>query len=194
MEALVHCRNHESVFDDLRHCSRCGTAFCSDCLVEISGQLVCGSCKAERLLDVRSGVNPDAGLSYANIGRRFAATLLDGIPGTAMGLWLLYRQTQTHVRVPMFNVYSVSTTLVFVVYESLMYQWRGQTLGKMALKVRVVQPDGNPELGVGRSWGRAILKAVLGYGFGLDYLPAFFTSERTTLHDLIARTRVVSVE
>lgn len=192
MEALVHCRNHESVFDELRYCTRCGAAFCSDCLVEIGRQLVCGSCKAEQLLDVRSGVSTD--LPFASISRRFAAALLDGLPGTAAAIWLMVWQARSHIRLPMFNVYNSSIRVAFIVYEALMFQWRGQTLGKMALKVRVIQANGDAYISGGRAWGRALLKGVLGWGFLIDYLPAFFTTERTTIHDLLAKTRVVSVE
>jgi len=61
----------------------------------------------------------------------------------------------------------------------------------MALKVKVVRPDGTPITG-GQAWGRALSRALLGFLYLVDYIPAFFTKEKTTLHDLIARTRVVN--
>jgi uncharacterized RDD family membrane protein YckC len=66
----------------------------------------------------------------------------------------------------------------------------GQTLGKMALKVRVVRPDGSP-MSTGQVWGRVVMRTVLGCLWIVDYIPAFFTQEKTTLHDMIAGTRVV---
>ena len=66
----------------------------------------------------------------------------------------------------------------------------GQTLGKMALKVRVVRPDGSP-ISPGQAWGRVAMRTILGCLWIVDYIPAFFTPERTTLHDMVAGTRVV---
>ena len=68
---------------------------------------------------------------------------------------------------------------------------RGQTLGKMAMKVKVVAADG-AELTTGQAWGREITRSILGFLYIVDYLPAFFTKEKTTLHDLAAKTRVVN--
>jgi uncharacterized RDD family membrane protein YckC len=61
----------------------------------------------------------------------------------------------------------------------------------MALKVKVVGADGT-ELTTGQAWGREIIRAVLGFLYIVDYIPAFFTKEKTTLHDLAAKTRVVN--
>ena len=52
------CRNHLDVEEGVRRCARCEQAFCGDCLVDIQGRPFCADCKAERLLDVRSGVDP----------------------------------------------------------------------------------------------------------------------------------------
>jgi uncharacterized RDD family membrane protein YckC len=73
-----------------------------------------------------------------------------------------------------------------------MLQRRGQTLGKMALRIKVVTPDGG-DISPGQAWGRAVLKLALGTCMGIDYLPALFTRERTCLHDMIVKTRVVRV-
>ena len=37
----------------------------------------------------------------------------------------------------------------------------GQTVGKMALRLRVVRPDGSP-ITTGQAWGRAVMRLVLG--------------------------------
>ena len=66
----------------------------------------------------------------------------------------------------------------------------GQTVGKMALRLRVVRPDGS-RISNGQAWGRAVMRLVLGCLFIVDYIPYFFTDEKTTLHDMVAGTRVV---
>src|ERR1043166_3890555 len=78
MEMVLSCRNHPDVVEGLRYCSRCGQAFCSDCLVNIRGNSYCATCKGEQLLDLSSGVDHNA-LERAGIGRRFGALFLDGL-------------------------------------------------------------------------------------------------------------------
>ena len=192
------CRNHLDVAEGIRRCSRCGATFCPDCLVNIQGQPYCATCKTEQLLDVRSGVDR-TGMNYATILKRFGAAVLDNIiqaipmyaimfgvifgAGITQGnrseppMWILL------MYVPMF--------LIPVLYEGLMLSLKnGQTVGKMALRVRVVRPDGSPISG-GQAWGRAAMRVVLSCLWIVDYIPAFFTAEKTTLHDLVVGTRVV---
>ena len=98
------------------------------------------------------------------------------------------------------GVVSVLVMIVFygamlglpVVYEGLMLQKKGQTLGKMALGLKVVTPEGG-EISKGQAWGRTGLRLVLGTCLFVDYLVALVTRERTCLHDLIVKTRVVRV-
>ena len=66
----------------------------------------------------------------------------------------------------------------------------GQTLGKMALRLRVVRPDGS-RITAADAWGRTLMRMLLGCVAIVDYIPYFFTAEKTTLHDVIAGTRVV---
>ena len=37
---------------------------------------------------------------------------------------------------------------------------RGQTLGKIALKIKVVRPDGSP-ITTGQAWGRSLLRGIM---------------------------------
>jgi uncharacterized RDD family membrane protein YckC len=69
--------------------------------------------------------------------------------------------------------------------------WRwGQTVGKMLLRVRVVQVDGAP-ISLGQSLLRFIGYFVSYLTLLLGYLLAGFRSDKRALHDLIAGTRVV---
>ena len=188
------CRNHIDVSEGIRRCTRCGAPFCSDCLVDISGKPYCATCKTEQILDVRSGVERGV-LDLASIGRRFGASFVDGllmwIP-IAIMIAVVGFASATSARVNgVWNFWFLVLTLVAVSYQALMLAARGQTLGKMALKVKVVNADGSP-ITTGQAWGREITRAVLGFLYVIDYIPAFFTKEKTTLHDLAAKTRVVN--
>ena len=71
----------------------------------------------------------------------------------------------------------------------------GQTIGKMALGIRVV-PIPERDAGNARvTFGSAVLRAaaclVSILTAGLGYIPAFFSQDRRALHDRLADTRVV---
>jgi uncharacterized RDD family membrane protein YckC len=66
----------------------------------------------------------------------------------------------------------------------------GQTIGKMALSLRVIGDDGRPIDAAGGML-RALGCMLVPITFGLSYLPALFTSDHRALHDRLAGTRVV---
>lgn len=194
----MNCRNHPDVLENVRHCSRCGGPFCNDCLVAINDRLYCVICKSEQLLDVRSGVDRTQ-LQLAGIGRRFGALMIDRILiiGPVYALFLIAMFTTADAKgEPSPWVLLLLIPLFFATpfYESLMLQHKhGQTLGKMAMRIRVVRADGSP-LTAGQAWGRSWMRFVLeGCASFIVYIPAFFTKEKTGLHDLVSSTRVVEI-
>jgi uncharacterized RDD family membrane protein YckC len=68
----------------------------------------------------------------------------------------------------------------------------GQTIGKMALRIRVVS-EHNGGVDATLALRRTIVGAVSTVFFGLGMLPAFFDPERRAFHDRVARTRVVGL-
>lgn len=199
------CRNHVEVEEGVRPCSRCGAFFCSDCLVEMQGRPYCAACKTEQLLDLRSGTDR-WNLEYAHIGRRFLALWIDQILFSFGALIILagpfilmFTWGQKHPQSPLpIAILGIAFLITFaglLTYEALMTGKRnGQTLGKMALKIRVVRPDGSP-ISMGQAWGRALARLLLIHVLQLiNYLPAFFTKEKTCVHDMLAKTRVVRAD
>jgi uncharacterized RDD family membrane protein YckC len=77
-------------------------------------------------------------------------------------------------------------------YFVFLHWARGQTLGKMAFRVRVVSLDGGPV-----SFGQSALRHVGSWLsvaiLGIGYLLAAFRADKRALHDLIAGTRVEHV-
>jgi uncharacterized RDD family membrane protein YckC len=71
----------------------------------------------------------------------------------------------------------------------------GQTIGKMALGIRVVpiaeRDAGNARVTFGSALLRAVACLVSILTAGLGYIPALFSRDRRTLHDRLADTRVV---
>lgn len=194
------CRNHVDVSEGVRRCSRCGGTYCSDCLVTIGDRPFCATCKTEQLLDVRSGVDRTR-LTYGRFWPRFGAQLLDGliigIPSAILAFGIIFGvafAAQQNEFASLLMVLAYIPAYVFpVVYEALMLSTRdGQTIGKRALSLRVVRPDGSP-ISAGQAWGRALIRLALGIVCAgiIDYIVFFFTEEKTTLHDMAAGTRVV---
>ena len=120
---------------------------------------------------------------------RVVATLIDGIcvmaaeVALALVVWLFLDDRLVTVAGRAFRF--VAGACYPVIFHWL---W-GQTLGKMAVRVRVVTLDGGP-----LTLGRAILRQI-GYWLsavilGIGYLIAAFRGDKRALHDLIAGTPV----
>jgi uncharacterized RDD family membrane protein YckC len=210
--ALVPCPNHPQVTLGLLPCGQCGRNFCGDCLVRLGGGPTCAGCKLERLSDIRSGV---AEFDFAGPWRRFAAQLVDGllflIPSVLLFFsGLLYSfaprfgpqprgadfarlgiREQNGVWLPL--LFTIFLMFSVVVYEALMLTARGQTLGKMALGVKVVTAQGG-DIRAGQAWARALSRSVMSALYGLGFVDQLFifTARRRTLHDRLARTVVVN--
>jgi uncharacterized RDD family membrane protein YckC len=203
------CKNHPFVEDRLTRCSRCAETFCPDCIVEIGGLPYCLSCKTESMRDLRSGV-PLGQLDMASIGRRFAAIFIDGLIVTLpimvlaflvlLPLGLVEADQGENAMPAALSIFanlfvSLGAAAIYILYEGLMLASGGQTVGKKAMKVKVVTAEGS-ELSSAQAWGRAASRQILGIVpcLGLiDYLVAF-GQERTTIHDMMAKTRVVNWE
>jgi len=181
------CRNHVDVSEGVRRCSRCGSTFCGDCLVDIAGKPYCATCKTEQLLDVRSGVTGP--LDIAPIGRRIWAYLLDvlilyiinlGI-GFAFGLAMQGGKAQA-----LGCVSALLSLVVTIGYDAILVASNGQTFGKRALKIKVVAENGE-NVTTGQAWGRALAKLI-----PFAQFVALFNNERKGIHDMLAHTRVVN--
>jgi uncharacterized RDD family membrane protein YckC len=68
----------------------------------------------------------------------------------------------------------------------------GQTLGKKALGIRVVDQDTwQPGIGIGRGVGRYFSRWLSALPFGLGYFWMLWDKDKQTFHDKLARTRVI---
>lgn len=193
------CANHPTVNEGIVRCTRCHRQFCQDCVAYLRGFPYCASCKNEQVRDVQSGTTPGT-LELASLGRRFGARWIDGFitsmalfPCTfGIGFFVAAAGASANADSKMVGVLAQLLVLpisigVPLVYEGLMLQKRGQTLGKMALGIKVVTPEGS-DITPGQAWGRTALWTFLSC---LDAIPALFTPEKTCIHDMAAKTRVV---
>ncbi len=191
------CVNHPAVNVGLVRCRRCGQAFCRSCVVALRGQYYCARCKQEQVRDIQSGTEAGV-LELASIGRRFGALWVDSIVlivliiplSIALGMASAAAGKAEPGRGFSFLVMVVVGAIWFA-YEGLMLSSRGQTLGKMAVGIKVVTAEGR-DISGGQAWGRALIRQVFFEYIALvNYLPALFTKQKTAIHDMAAKTRVV---
>ena len=81
------------------------------------------------------------------------------------------------------------TFLVSAAYFILFHWVWGQTLGKMALQIKVVSMDGGP-LSLGQAVGRYLATFLSLLILGVGFIMAGIRSDKRALHDLLAGTRV----
>ena|SRR5215213_8117571 len=196
------CKNHPFVEDRLTRCSRCAEAFCPDCIVEIGGLPYCADCKTESMRDLRSGV-PFRELDMATVGRRLVALFIDGlivllpcavlVVAVVISMGFLDEAPAALLGGFAQIFISLFLWLAYFLYEGLMLRSGGQTVGKKALSIKVVTAEGG-EITPGQAWGRAVSRLLIGFFcWPIDYLVAF-GQERTAIHDMMAKTRVVNWE
>ena len=104
------------------------------------------------------------------------------IAGLTMGEWTILPPA------PMLSFLLMLKLSYFAAFTAV----GGQTIGKMALRLRVVAADRTPLDGA-TAVRRTLAGAVSALTLGLGYIPAFFDTERRTLHDRLARTCVVAL-
>jgi uncharacterized RDD family membrane protein YckC len=175
-------------------CARCGKPFCRNCLVQIGAERYCASCKEEQVRDLKSGTS---GPQLASLGQRFTAAFVDGL--LYMGLALVFGGLTGTFGARANPSGGAGVLLFYVVlplswslYEGLFLQRNGQTLGKMAARIRVVNADGS-EIRSGQAWRRALSRQLLAITqiLGIVDILMIFSGGRKTLHDRFAQTIVI---
>ena len=115
--------------------------------------------------------------------RRFASALVDGILlGTVYSLLRAYVDE---------GAASGVNLLLGVAYYTYLEGSSGQTLGKKALGIRVVDIDGGGPIGYGRAFIRYIGRIVSAIPLFLGYFWMIWDKEKQTWHDKFANSVVV---
>ncbi|MBI2866420.1 MAG: RDD family protein [Chloroflexi bacterium] len=127
------------------------------------------------------------GVQYAGFWRRFAAIIIDNVVlfiiGLVVGLGI------GEISSAGANVLGLIIGIVYIVG---MWAGRGQTLGKMAMGVRIVKADGRP-IDLGTAILRYVGYWVSGIILAIGFLMVAWDGKKQGLHDKIAGTYVVRV-
>ena len=137
-----------------------------------------------------------AGTSSA--GARAAAAAIDHAMLLAIDLGVLYFTLRmAGLSMTDWRALPAAPLLTFLMFLKLAYFFAftavgGQTIGKMATKIRVVT-DQDEAVDGARALQRTIAAGVSALLFGLGFVPALIGAERRALHDRVAHTRVVAL-
>lgn len=144
-------------------------------------------------------------LPYAGFPLRVVSAILDGVflialaalIAAAAGFFLLAR-TNWGDTDPSDGTYVISATILcaFLIlaplYFVLLWYWRGQTLGQVAVRVAVTDREGY-HISLRQSFFRLIAWPFSVLPLGLGITTMFFDKEQRMLHDMLAGTVVVEL-
>jgi uncharacterized RDD family membrane protein YckC len=136
-------------------------------------------------------------LELASINKRSVAFAIDEIIISLLFAVIVWDQLKV-IKTPEAMMAYSSSLFVYVmsvkiIYQAIFVYMYGASLGKMAMKIRVIESEylGLPTLK--QSIIRAIMRVISEMVFYFGYLVAFFSPIRLTWHDKIATTLVVDV-
>jgi len=133
-------------------------------------------------------------INYAGFWLRVLAFILDwilvGIIALPLSIWSLLHYWGD-LSVLVFFLFPFMWYFFGLFYFIGYWTWYGQTPGKIAAGIKVVQANGDP---IG--FGRAALRYLVGYSihYALAYIPFIavaFQKRKRGVHDLIANTCVI---
>ncbi|MGM0843947.1 MAG: RDD family protein [Bacillota bacterium] len=125
---------------------------------------------------------------------RFWAYLLDLIVISSIGRLIVYpifrAMDLSLMKDDMFAPISILSAIIFYGYFVLMTRYFGQTLGKMAFGLKVIELDGKP-----LQWNTILFRELIGRfisaSFIVLYIVVAFTNKKQGIHDLFADTTVI---
>jgi uncharacterized RDD family membrane protein YckC len=181
-------------------CSQCNQLFSQNDVIRYGDKAVCAACKPVFLQKLKEGSALAAEeLDYASFGIRFGAKFLDGIilriVGTVVGFAVgaAFGAAGSADEGGVAIAVVVATAVEFIIsmsYTIFFIGAYGATPGKMACKIRVVNPDGS-KVSYAKATGRAFAEYLSAFTCMIGYIMAGFDSERRSLHDRICSTRVI---
>lgn len=181
-------------------CAECGNQFDFNDVIRLGDQYVCAGCKPVHLQRMQEGGVVSGTMEYAGFWVRFAARFLDGIITSIINVVIttiigaMMGASASTTPEQAFEIQMIGTlagVIVGIAYEVFFVGRFGATPGKMALKLKVVRPDGDKVSYLrvfGRWWAMQLSGVILGIGY---LMAAFDREEHKSLHDRICDTRVI---
>lgn len=212
-QPLFQCPNCGFEQPHSQECIRCGIIFSkykprAEMMPPPSPHEAMGFGLDENFIDEQVESGP---MTYAGFWRRFGAYFIDGIV-----VGIIMKISMSVMMVPMAHYFStmrmvenpqdlsvIAPSLMMIIgtsmlvgaslqalYFILMWGYKGATLGKMALGIRIVRTDGS-NISYGTAFLRYIGTIISSIPFSLGFLWMLWDDKRQTWHDKIASTCVI---
>ncbi len=135
------------------------------------------------------------GLKLSSFNKRALAFMIDDMIISSIFAIIFWDEFKS-ISDPEALVLFVNSLFIYIIsvktlYQTIFVALYGQTLGKMALKIRVINKEYLDEPSWLESFLRAFMRAISEIFFYLGFLWANFTPLRQTWHDKFAKTLVV---
>jgi uncharacterized RDD family membrane protein YckC len=135
-----------------------------------------------------------AALTNASLGKRLAALVYDGF--LIVAIWMIsslallaVTDSEGHLQGAAYQAFLYAELLIFFVY---FWSFKGQTLGMQVWRIMAVQESGRA-LTPTQATVRFLIATPSIACFGLGLLWLLVSPEKTALHDLLSRSRVVQL-
>jgi uncharacterized RDD family membrane protein YckC len=171
----------------------CRRNFAADQIIRYGENYVCESCKPAFLQSFASGGIPVLQtVQYGGFWVRFVAKVIDWaiiyivtlIAVAAMKLLVNLPDLESLI------VGYLISTVIGMAYPIIFLGHWSQTVGKMALNLKVITEDDKP-LTYWKATARVFAESLSGCLLCVGYLVAAFDPEKRALHDIMAKTRVI---
>ncbi len=181
-------------------CAECGRAFPPEEVIHHGNQFICAACKPVFLQKLKEGVSIQVALNYAGFWIRLLAYLLDCIllEIVLVPLSMLIRVMIGAPANPweanlVASLISAPINILLVAsYYTFFVGKFGATPGKMAARLRIVNPDGSP-VSYGKACGRYFAQILSSLCLCIGFLMIAWDSEKRGLHDRVCATRVIRI-
>ncbi|BDY13521.1 RDD family protein [Hydrogenimonas cancrithermarum] len=136
-----------------------------------------------------------SGMELAPLGKRALAYMIDDMLISMLFVIMLWTPIEQAQSVEEVAAIVNSVWLYMVMTQILYHTWfvwqYGASLGKMAMKMQVVEIETMTKPRLAVAFNRAVFRIVSGMIFYLGFVWAFFDPYRQTWHDKTASTLVV---
>jgi uncharacterized RDD family membrane protein YckC len=136
-----------------------------------------------------------SGLNLSSISKRATAFFIDELLLSFLLMVALWDSISSAKGiediVSITNTFILEYMLMKIVYQAFFVTQYGATLGKIAMKIRVIEVATLQNPSIGSSINRAIFRIISETFFYLGFLWGFFDPARQTLHDKTAKTLVI---
>ena len=136
-----------------------------------------------------------ADINIAPLSKRVYAAVIDELLIAMLFLFVIFDQlagiTDPDDIIVFVNSFTLEYMFIKILYQSAFVMLYGATIGKIALKIKVIEQESFNTPRLSSALNRSIFRIISESVFWIGYIWAFYTKNRETWHDKTARTLVV---